>query len=113
KMSRFITKSSMGARSMPVVSPLRLRLWRRIRISELEVVGQELGLAACAGLEVEDGVEAGDADREARHRADHRVGGNACPGPRSRVAPSNRRPRACRSRCRSGPGAARAAPAPS
>src|SRR5262245_30351752 len=74
KISRFITKSSIGARSMPVVSPGRLRLWRRIRISELERVGEELGLPARARFEVEDRIEAGDADCQAGQGADHRVG---------------------------------------
>src|SRR5262245_46623406 len=72
KISRLRTKSSIGARSMPVVSSE----WkcRRSRISEPQLVREPLGLAPGARSEVEDGVEAGDADGEAGERADHRVG---------------------------------------
>src|SRR5262245_936536 len=72
KTSRFITKSSIGARSMPDDS-FSAPETRRVRISELEVVREQLGLAARAAVEVVHRVEARDADSEARERADHRL----------------------------------------
>src|SRR3990172_1818906 len=81
KISRFNTKSSIGARSMPVDSSVSK--CRRSRISEGEPVGEELGLPPGPRLEVEDRVEPRDADGEARHGAEHRVGDAA--GHRARV----------------------------
>src|SRR5262245_44566418 len=72
KISRFSTKSSIGARSMPVDSSVSK--CRRSRISEREPVGEELRLPPGPRLEVEDRVEPRDADGETRHRAEHRVG---------------------------------------
>src|SRR4029450_8537137 len=63
KTSRFITKSSIGARSIPEWLPSAPET-RRVFISELEVVGEQLGLAARAVVEVVDGVEGGDGHRE-------------------------------------------------
>src|ERR1051326_727395 len=75
KISRFSTKSSIGARSTPWLSSWRRWGWRRRRTSvDREVVGEQLGLALRSRLEVVDGIEAGDAHRQAGHRADHRVG---------------------------------------
>ena len=91
KISRFITKSSIGARSIPVASPRTLRLCRRIRISVLEDVREHLRLPTRARLEVVDGVEARDADRESGQRADHRVRDTA--GHRARVRRSAQRHR--------------------
>src|SRR5687768_8179135 len=72
KINRFITKSSIGARSMPECETSAPET-RRVFISELEVVREQLGLAARAVVEVVDRVQARDADREARERADHRL----------------------------------------
>src|SRR5215467_10451942 len=74
KISRLITKSSIGARSMPCAPSwpssearrLRSRIWL-----ETQLIGEQLGLADCARLEVVDRKQTGDADGEARHRADH------------------------------------------
>src|SRR5258705_824559 len=72
KTSRFITKSSIGARSIPEW-PTSAPDTRRVFISELEVVREQLGLAARAVVEVVDRVQARDAHRESGERADHRV----------------------------------------
>src|SRR5262245_16976624 len=74
KISRFRTKSSIGARSMPVVDSCALLAPRLRRISVLEAVRQQFGLAAGPVPEVVDGIDAGDAHREPRHGADHGVG---------------------------------------
>src|SRR5215475_6182316 len=66
--SRFITKSSIGARSMPEWLSAAPETRRRF-ISELEVVREQLGLAARAVVEVVDRVQARDAHRESRQRA--------------------------------------------
>src|SRR2546421_12957627 len=74
KISRFSTKSSIGARSMPWLSSWRRWMWRRRRTSvDREVVGEQLGLALGPRLEVVHRVEPGDAHRQAGQRADHRV----------------------------------------
>src|SRR5436190_1735553 len=80
--SRFITKSSIGARSMPEW-PLSAPDTRRVFISELEVIREQLGLAPRAVIEVVDRIEAGDAHGEAGQRADHRVRHTA--GHRARI----------------------------
>src|SRR5688572_5725431 len=90
KTSRFITKSSIGARSMPDVSCSAPET-RRVRMSELEVVREQFRLAARAAVEVVDRVEARDAHREARERADHRLGHAV--GHRARVGGSAQRHR--------------------
>src|SRR4029453_15447170 len=64
--SRFITKSSIGARSMPEWLPSSPDTRRRVLISELELVREQLRLAARAVVEVVDRVQAGDADGETR-----------------------------------------------
>src|SRR5262245_42387865 len=79
---RFITKSSIGARSIPEWLPSAPDT-RRVFISELEVVREQLGLAARAVVEVVDRVQADDAHREAGECADHRVRDAA--GHRARV----------------------------
>src|SRR6185436_3468510 len=88
--SRFITKSSIGARSIPEWLPSAPET-RRVLISELELVREQLGLAARAMVEVVDRVQAGDAHREACERADHRL--RDAVGHRARVGRSEQRHR--------------------
>src|SRR5690606_24634857 len=75
KISRLITKSSIGARSMPCdpwCPDSDCRLTRMT--SEAELVRQQLGLPNRARTEMVGRPQPGDADRESGHRADHRLG---------------------------------------
>src|SRR5262245_43878718 len=72
KISRLRTKSSIGARSMPWLSPVCFACLRS-RISEREPVGEKLGLPLRAQRVVVHRVQARDADGETGERADHGV----------------------------------------
>src|SRR4051812_22535194 len=71
KMRRFRTKSSIGARSMPVVETSSLWRCLRRRMSVGEAIRQELGLELGARVEVVDGIQAGDRHRQSHQRAGH------------------------------------------
>src|SRR5690606_17489649 len=77
KISRLMTKSSIGAKSMPCdpSCPSDTRLARRMVSIPLEaqLIRQQLRFPRGARAEVVHGPQAGDADREAGHRADHRL----------------------------------------
>src|SRR5262245_56522922 len=70
KISRLRTKSSIGARSMPWLSPTCF-MCLRSRISEVELIREKLGFPLRAQLEVVHRVQARDAHGQPAERADH------------------------------------------
>src|SRR5689334_25073293 len=73
KISRFRTKSSIGARSMPVSLSSWCCRWALRRMSVGELVSQQFGLDLRLLAEVERRVDARDGYREAAHGAHHRL----------------------------------------
>src|ERR1041385_6496818 len=69
KMSRFRTKSSIGARSMPVVETSSVWRCLRRRMSVGESIREQLGLDLRARGEVVDRIQAGDRYRQPHQRA--------------------------------------------
>src|SRR4051812_49429855 len=75
KIRRLTTKSSIGARSMPVEPSWPWSAERRFRSRmylETQLIGEQLGLPRSSVLEIGHRIQTRDADREARHRTDHR-----------------------------------------